>query len=47
MTYADLQALGRAIFDRGFLADQNLEAKKAAVNAAATVAEIDSITLEG
>ncbi|MBS0424555.1 MAG: DUF4376 domain-containing protein [Proteobacteria bacterium] len=44
MTYTDLQALGRAILDRGFLADQNLETKKAAVAAAATAAEIMAIT---
>ncbi len=43
MTYADLQALGRAISDRGFDADETLETKKATVNAAATAAEIDSI----
>lgn len=47
MTYTDLQALGRAILDRGLAADLNLETKKAAVNATATAAEIESITLGG
>ncbi|QOJ20363.1 MAG: DUF4376 domain-containing protein [Gammaproteobacteria bacterium] len=46
MTYADLQALGRAISDRGYDADETLETKKAAVAAAATAEEIDSITWE-
>lgn len=46
VTYADLQALGRAISDRGYTADENLETKKAAVVAAATEAEIDQITWE-
>lgn len=44
VTYTDLQALGRAISDRGYTADENLETKKAAVVAAATAAEIDQIT---
>ena len=44
MTYADLQALGRAISDRGYDADENLETKKAAVNAASTAEEIDAVT---
>ena len=43
MTYADLQALGKAISDRGYDADENLEIKKAAVTAAETASEIDSI----
>lgn len=47
MTYAELQALARAIFDRGFAADKNMETKKAAIAAATTVAQIDSITWEG
>lgn len=47
MTYADLQALGRAISDRGFDADETLETKKAAVAAAATAEEIDAITWGG
>lgn len=46
MTFADLQALGRAISDRGYTADENLETKKAAVVAAATAEEIDAITWE-
>lgn len=46
MTYADLQALARAILDRGFAADKNMETKKAAVAAATTAAQIDSITWE-
>lgn len=44
VTYTDLQALGRAISDRGYVADANLETKVAAVIAAETVAEIESIT---
>lgn len=44
VTYTDLQALGRAISDRGYAADANLETKLAAVIAAETVAEIESIT---
>lgn len=44
MTYADLQSLGRAISDRGYDADENLETKKAAVNAALTAEEIDAVT---
>lgn len=44
VTYSDLQALGRAISDRGYVADANLETKVAAVVAATSVAEIDSIT---
>lgn len=47
MTYADLQALARAIFDRGFAADKNLKTKKAAIAAATTAAQIDLITWEG
>lgn len=46
MTYADLQALGRAISDRGYTADENLETKKAVAVAAATAEEIDAITWE-
>lgn len=43
MTYAELQALARAIFDRGFAADKNMEIKKAAIAAATTSAQIDLI----
>lgn len=43
MTYADLQALGRAISDRGYAADTNLKTKKAAVAEATTAAEINAI----
>lgn len=46
MTYAELQALARAIFDRGFAADKNMETKKAAIAAATTAAQIDAITWE-
>ena len=46
-TYADLQALGLAISTRGYSADATLEIKKAAVAAAATAEEIDSITWGG
>lgn len=44
MTYFELQALARAIFDRGFAADKNMEMKKVAVAAATTAEEIDAIT---
>ena len=43
MTYADLQALARAILDRGLLIDANLITKSAAANAATTAAEIDAV----
>ena len=46
MTYEDLQALGRAISDRGYDAAETLKAKKTAVAAAATAEEIDLITWE-
>ncbi|MXS81583.1 DUF4376 domain-containing protein [Nitrosomonas oligotropha] len=44
MTYAEMQALGRAISDRGYDADETLKAKITAVNAATTAAEIEAIT---
>ncbi|WP_160817234.1 DUF4376 domain-containing protein [Nitrosomonas oligotropha] len=47
MTYEDLQTLGRAISDRGYDAAEALKAKKTAVAAATTAAEIDLITWEG
>ena len=47
VTYSDLQALGLAISTRGYSADATLEIKKAAVAAAATAEEIDSITWGG
>ena len=43
MTYAELQALGRAILDRGLLADLNLMTKTAAVNGTTTAAEVNAI----
>jgi Domain of unknown function (DUF4376) len=44
MTFADLQALARAILDRGLLLDSNLDTKKAAVEAATTIEEVNAIT---
>lgn len=44
MTFADLQALARAILDRGLLLDSNLDTKKAAVEAATTAEEVNAIT---
>lgn len=46
MTYSELQALGLAMSTRGYSADETLETKKAAVAAATTAAQIDSITWE-
>lgn len=44
MSFSDLQALAGAILVRGLLVDSNLAAKKAAVEAATTLAEVDAIT---
>lgn len=44
VTYSDLQALAAAIRDRGLLLDTNLYTKKAAVEAATTIEEVNSIT---
>lgn len=44
MTYSDLQALAAAIRDRGLLLDTNLYTKKAAVEAATTIEEVNAIT---
>lgn len=44
MTYTDLQALGRAILDRGLMADQNLMTKTVLANAAASIEGINAIT---
>ena len=43
MSFSDLQALAGAILVRGLLVDSNLAAKKAAVEAATTIEEIDAI----
>lgn len=43
MTYTDLQALGRAILDRGLMADQNLMTKTVLANAATSIEEIDAV----
>lgn len=47
MTFADLQALAGAILARGLAADEKLDTKRAAVDAAATLSEIEAITWEG
>lgn len=44
MTYSDLQALAAAILERGLLLDSNLDTKKAAVEAATTIGEVNAIT---
>lgn len=44
MTFADLQALAAAILTRGLSLDLNLTTKKAAVDAATSIAEVDAIT---
>lgn len=44
MTFSDLQALARAILDRGLLLDSNLDTKKAAVEAVTTAEEVNAIT---
>lgn len=43
MTFADLQALGRAMLDRGLLLDSKFETKKALVIAAQTIEEVNLI----
>lgn len=43
MTFTQLEALGRAILDRGLTADANLKTKRAAVEAAGTVEEVDAV----
>lgn len=44
MTFADLQALGRAMLDRGLILDNKFETKKAAVIAAETTEAVNAIT---
>ena len=46
MTFADLQALGRAMLDRGLILDNKFETKKSAVIAAESVAVVNAITWE-
>lgn len=46
MTFADLQALGRAMLDRGLVLDSKFETKKAAVIAAETIEATNAITWE-
>ena len=43
MTFAQLEALGRAILERGLTADANLKTKRAAVEAAGTVEDVDAV----
>lgn len=43
MAFTDLQALGRAILDRGLLLDSKFETKRALVIAAQTIEEVNSI----
>lgn len=43
MTYASLQALAGAMITRGFAADENLQDKLAAVDAASTIDAVNSI----
>jgi hypothetical protein len=46
MTFADLQALGRAMLDRGLVLDNKFETKKTAVIAAESVESVNAITWE-
>lgn len=46
MTFADLQALGRAMLDRGLILDNKFETKKAAVIAAQSIESVNAITWE-
>jgi len=43
-TFADIQGLAQAMFAQGVVAFQNYQAKKAAIRAATTVAEVQAIT---
>lgn len=44
MTFADLQGLGLEIMTRTLAAESNMDTKKAAVNAATSVSEVDAIS---
>lgn len=46
MTFADLQALGRAMLDRGLILDNKFETKKAAVIAAQSIEAVNAIVWE-
>ena len=46
MTFAGLQALGRAILDRGLLLDSKFETKKASVIAAESIEAVNAIAWE-
>ena len=46
MTFAELQALGRAMLDRGLILDNKFETKKAAVIAAQSIEAVNAIVWE-